>query len=334
MADLSEVLLRYLPPDFKRNRLSEDSFQESQQGLPQLSPLVNALAGKPRYWENERWRAPNPAGGDEQMARQIGDDARHGDWIPAGGGLATLLAGTVIPFPGKRSPGTPKPASSSSQTPYGLPPKTMEPTRRPSSPSAETGLTQWEASDIAKWREFARTGSMDEVRDAIAKVRQQQKDAAQGVFNDKTVNALGHPGTQAYAGQQIMDGLQRRLDALVDAAKTRGPFASPSSPSLGETYNPSSYRDYVVQRRHFDAPIVGPGSSSSSASLPAVGTTRVYEVPSIIYTSEHPKGRPSGWQVDQRTGHSDPHLQWVNKGQHFATREEAEAFARSLEKTK
>ena len=278
------------------------------------------------------WEA-NPIMQGKSVADLLHDTYGKGisdrDWGGAASNLPWLLAGTVIPFPGKRLPsGSSKPGSPPAQRPSGLPPETMEPTRRPAPSSAQTGLTEWEVADLAKWREFAQTGPMDEVRDAIAKIRQQQKDAAQGVFNKGTVDELGHPGTQAYAGQQVIAGLQRRLDALVDSAKARGPFASPSPPAVGESRNPSSYRDFEVRRRRSDT--LADVSWAGPAALPPSGATRVYEVPSTIYSKEHPRGRKSGWQVDQRTGHADPMFQWVNKGQH-ATREEAEAFAKSLE---
>jgi len=95
---LAELLQQWYPADVARDVGREESqarFMENQFAVP-----PNALAGP--SLETPRWRAPNPLGGDEAVAAQIGNDARQGDWVPAIGGLASVLLGAAAPRGGKR----------------------------------------------------------------------------------------------------------------------------------------------------------------------------------------------------------------------------------------
>jgi predicted GNAT family acetyltransferase len=102
---LAELLQQWYPADVARDigrAESQARFQENQFAVP-----PNALAGP--SLEVPRWRAPNPLGGDEAVAAQIGDDASRGDWLPAVGGLASVLMGAAAPRGG--GPKKPKTAS-------------------------------------------------------------------------------------------------------------------------------------------------------------------------------------------------------------------------------
>ncbi len=87
--------LKHLPPEFwLRNQQAEEAYQQPLGGLLPIPSLANTLTRRPQL-EMERWRAPNPFGGDEHAAATLGEASREGDWLRALGATGAIAMGAL-----------------------------------------------------------------------------------------------------------------------------------------------------------------------------------------------------------------------------------------------